>query len=522
MGKFTNFLSRVGSGINKVASSKTTQNILGALGSAANKFVESEIGQRTITGFVEGSVLSATTGEAFGDSIRKSVILNVAGISNEVPDPLNKVEHELIDSVNCLRNDKRADELKKKYEEAMHDIYDEERTIKQYMEKTVATADREEEQINVLDAAIKVLSKAVNNERDKLSEVEQALKKEEAVRSEHEKTMVAYVKHNYDQLAKMAVAERDGLIEEATQTSIEIGSEIAEHMAEVFPIVGGIMASSAAGARGAMQLYKIGSLIKNLANLNIDHVEIPALSQETVSMMVKGHDFTQDEVLLKAVTSKLSNVEEIKTEVTHLENDVIDKIKKQAFEDSFNSGGTGIGIPHITKTGMQLPKALQPGIHVYTSSWDSDYIVIFHVVGPYSKRSSFLFCVDFLLDFVGLYDVHVMHHQVCALMVLSQVTIHCKLPWTISLLNYRLMAWGTRNIWREWPEVRASARCMWGTFPTGVSYTRIRDNAETIMRDPDLQLHLLRGPLAMQRRNFLNALLHGMIVLDAVPARLMY
>nr|AZK31316.1 VP5 [Big Cypress virus] len=519
MGKFTNFLNRVGSGVTRVANSKATHALLNAVGSATTKFANSEIGQRTITGFIEGGVKSALTGESLGDSIKKSVILNVSGLSNEVPDPLNRVEHELIDSVNCLRQDRRVEELSKKYSKAIHKIYDDEKVLEKYMTKTVDAVDEEENQVAVLGRAVGILSQAVKTEKDQLEGVETALKKEAKVRSENEKTIVEYVRHNYDQLASIAQAEREGLIEEATQTSIEIGAEIGEHMAEIFPVVGGIMSSSAAGARGAVQMYNIGKLIHGLANMHIDHIEIPALSQETVESMVKGDDFQKDDVLLKAVSTKLSVVNEMHDEIEHVEKTVLKNVNKQIFEDSYNQGGTGVGVTHLTKASIHLPRTQRPGIHIYTSSWDSDYVVMFHVVGPYHMRSSFLLCVDFLTDFVGLYDVYVQHHA----LMKNDVTItgDYSLQSAFDDFFQELIINNSLN-GKHLERMQRSATTSpmhVGDITYKVSYTRMRSNAEQLMRDPELQIHLLRGPLAMQRRNFLNALMHGMIVLPTSEAR---
>nr|AVO64735.1 VP5 [Big Cypress virus] len=519
MGKFTNFLNRVGSGVTRVANSKTTHTLLNAVGTAANKFANSEIGQRTITGFIEGGVRSALTGESLGENIKKSVILNVAGISNEVPDPLNRVEHELIESVNCLRNDKKVEQLSKKYSEAIHDIYDKDRLLERYLKKTVEVANEEEDQVAVLDRAVGILSQAVKTEKDQLENVEKALKKEVKARSENEKTLVEYVKHNYNQLATIAQAERDGLIEEATQTSIEIGAEIGEHMAEIFPVVGGMLSSSAAGARGAVQMYNIAKLVHGLANMHIGHIEVPALSQEAVESMVKGEDFQKDDVLLKAVSTKLSIVNEMHQEVDHVENTVLRGMKKQIFQDSFNSGGLGTGIAHTTKTAIHLPKSQRPGIHVYTSNWDSDHVVMFHVIAPYHMRRSFLLCVDFLTDFVGLYDVYVQHHT----MMKNDVTVTGDYSLQSAFDDFfRELIQNGGASEKHMERMRRSSMVTpmhVGDIEYKVSYTKIRDNAEQMMRDPDIQIHLLRGPMAMQRRNFLNALIHGIVILPRTEAR---
>ncbi|BBE08038.1 VP5 [Sathuvachari virus] len=519
MGKFTNFLSRIGSSAAKVVNSSTTKAILKGVGSAASKVIQSEVGQRVITGAIEGTVRSALTGENYGDNIKKSIILNVAGISNEVPDPLNRVEHELIDSVNCLRKDKRAEELKKKFDAKIQELYDEEKVITKYLEQNVEATDEEEDQIGVLNQAMRVLTNAVSGEKEKLEMVEKALRKEEESRSDNEKRIISYVKHNYDQLAQIAQAERDGLIEEATQTSIEIGAEVAEHLAEVFPVVGGIMASSAAGARGVVQLYNIGKLIHGLTNLHIDHINVPALTQETIASMVRGDDFKKDNVLLRAITSKISAVDEMHSEVKHVDEHIVKNIKKIAFTDSFNQGGKGKGIPHSTKVAVKIPKTQIPGIHIYTSSWDSDYVMIFHVVGPYSQRSTFLFCVDLLLDFVGIYDVIPQHHSLFD--GTSKITGDYSFQAAISDFFTELQYHGA-NEPRHLQRIARSAQQQVmhvGDMPYEVSYTKIRENAECIARDSNAQLHLLRGPLAMQRRNFLNALLHGILVIEPMMSR---
>ncbi|ADM88597.1 VP5 [Great Island virus] len=516
--RLTGFLSRIGSGISKAVRSDTTKRVLSAAGRAAERAISSEVGQRAITGAVEGMITSATTGESLGESVKRAVILNVAGVHQTVPDPLNPAEIETQTKLRELELANRREEAQIKHNKIMIERErDALKDVTQFAKIQEHIDDDASAETKDLENALRAAKTLVKEERHQLDKVTKALIREDRLRSADERRLIEGMRHNYKALAKSVEAERNALIEEAVEQTIDIGGEIAEHATAAIPLVGEAVASGMATARGAMQIYRLGKTIHAITGLHTSHCEIPAIHQGAIETLLVSDAPTSDSSLAQITSTRARHLKEIESELDHLNAEVAPVVRKMCQDISAIAPDHMRGKHRIAQMNaaheLRVPLKHRPMIHTYTSPWDSDYVLILHVVGPYHTGQAFVFCLDLALDLFHFEEVqspsHPFHHrhtairrtfiQVCTDFFMSSA----RHPGATRVHSTR-MAWSADD-----------SPLHIGSIPYETSYGQMLDNARSFSSTPQLQQALLRGPISMQRRTVLNAIMHGSVLVQA-------
>nr|QWE80476.1 outer capsid protein 2 [Corriparta virus] len=517
MGKITNALSKFGGAVSKAVKSNTAKKIFKAAIDGAGRVASSEIGQRAIAGLIEGAASAALTGESYGEEIKRAVILNVAGVNDIVTDPLNPIEHALALKVNNLDKTIRSNADIDKYGKVLKKIEgigSELEKVEKYLQISHETEISEQDEIIALEAAMKAMGMVVGQEKKNLAILEKALRKEDKARTADEKRMIDYMKKNYEHLAEIANKEKESIIEEALEQTIDIGGEIAEHLAAEVPLVGEGIAAGMATARGAVQIYKLGKVISDLTNTPIHHVELPMITPEGLQVLYEEPEPTEDQNLLRIVSSKLRHVDEVDKEVKHLSDKVVPAVIRQATADSLAMGGNGKGVPMRSRAVNHVPRNQRPAIHFYTAPWDSDFVVIFHVIAPYSSDASFILALDLATDYVGYYDIYKDYTSDCC-----ETDPYFNLQYAVDdFLMEASAVGGSTEIHAERLQRGIGTSAIYvGSQEYRVSFEAMREHAKAIVQDSTIQMHLLRGPLSMQRTSLLNALMHGVSILKDPP-----
>nr|ADM88608.1 VP5 [Tribec virus] len=515
--RMSGFLSRLGSGISKAVTSNTARQIVSAAGNAISRAASSELGQRAISGAIEGAVNSALTGEALGESMKKAVILNVAGVHQTVPDPLNAVEIETQVKLRELDQENKREEaairhnalMLKREEEILNDV-------KHLQNIQVITEGDEQNEIKDLEAVLGTTRTLVREERTKLDKIANALMREDALRTTDERKLIEGMRHNYQALAKSVEAERSALIEEAIEQTVDIGGEIAEHATASIPFVGEAVASGMATARGAIQIYRLGKTIHALTGLHTHHMEVPSIHQGALETLLTADHPTNDASLIRIAGSRSRHLKEIEAEVTHLQTEIAPAYKK-ACQSIRKTAPEHLRkqcevIRTTASHELRVPLQQRPMVHTYTSPWDSDTVVILHIVGPYHTGQAFVMCVDLSLDLFHFEEVHPAVHpfhrrQHAILRTFGQACsdfflMSARHPDSTKVHKTRM----------EWSVGEAPLHI--GSIPYETSFGQMLENARTFSTRPELQQALLRGPIAMQRRTILNAIMHGAVMIQ--------
>nr|WAB54554.1 outer capsid protein 2 [Guangdong tick orbivirus] len=516
-------LSRAGSAAAKALSSNTARTLYRTLGNTANRVVNSELGQRAISGLVEGAVNSAVTGDPLGDSLKKAVILNVAGVHAPPIDPLNPAEGALQRQLQAIDAREVADS------KAIMTIAGVERVIGSELqkiselEKIESRRDElDERAVETVTSVVAASQKLIEMERKQLQRLSKALTLEDSLRTEDDRKLIACMKHNFSALAANVESERKALIEEAVEQSIDIGGEIAEHAAASVPFVGESIATGMATARGAMQVYKLGKTISQLTGMHTAHMELPAIHQGALEVAHAHPEPTSDAALAQVISSRLAHVHEIEKEWTHVDthiakatDEVSKDIKKKMCDHLCKKAdGRTENSHHLqlaAATATRVSSNAQPTIQILTSAWDSDAVLIFYVVGPYHTGDAFVLCVDLALDLVLFEDSRppthphrISHrgnaraHPAIIADFFRMVAGHPE----VDAFHARRIGWSVTEA-----PIRVQA------IPYSASFSVMRRNAQRLASDATLQRMLLKGPRSMQRVSLLNALQHGAVVL---------
>nr|UBT83729.1 VP5 [Middle Point orbivirus] len=518
MGKFTSALSRIGRGMKNIVTSDTTRRLASSIGTAAMRALESETGQKVVSGVVQGLAESALTDVDTGTAIKKAVIGNVLNIHEPPTDPLNPTEQQLASRLAALNREVKSIEEFDKHSKAVENklTVSIEKLNKIVKNQNVVTQ-AEENQVESLDTSMKAMIEITEHENKNLQILSDALTKEARLRSRDEAKMIEAMKANYQAMANAVKAEKEAILEEAIEQSIDIGGEIAEHVAAEVPFVGESIATGMATARGIQQIYKLGQTISRLTGVSVQHAELPAISSAAVETLLTQDTFN-DSALQKIVNAKIKHVEEIKKEMEHLNDVVAAEIKKRAVEDGMRTGTPETTIHHVVRSNFHIPKTRRPGVHIYTAPYDSDLVVIFLVVSPYSTHRAFVVCVDFAIDFV--YFQEVTH---------GGTRLH-KGPKTSGQPNFRSAC---KDFFKDSASHAGSTKMhserltrSAGNEPIYVtsmhypySYVQTKRQAEQFCKNAEIQRHILRGPLSMQRTNVLNAILHGVTLITTTRSR---
>nr|QBP34454.1 outer capsid protein 2 [Wad Medani virus] len=516
-------LSRAGSAAARALSSNTARSIYRTLGNTAVRAVSSELGQRAIGGLVEGAVNSAVSGEPLGDSLKKAVILNVVGIHAPPIDPLNPAEGTMQRQIQAI-GAREVEDVRAiaHIEEAEKKIHEELRKITELQKIETERDKLDERAVETVTSAVTASQKLIGMERQQLQRLSRALALEDSLRAEDDKKLIACMRHNFGALAANVEAERNALIEEAVEQSIDIGGEIAEHAAASVPFVGESIATGMATARGAMQVYKLGKTISQLTGMHTAHMELPTIHQGALEVAHTHPDPTSDAALAQVVSSRLDHVREIENEWIHVDtqiakasNEISKDIKKKMCEHLCKKADGRTENPHhlqlAAATATRVNSAAQPTIQILTSAWDSDAVLIFYVVGPYHAGDAFVLCVDLSLDLVLFEDSrppthpHRTSHRGNARMHPAIIADFFRMVAShpeVDAFHARRIGWSATE-----PPIRVQA------IPYSASYWVMRRNAQRLASDATLQRMLLKGPRSMQRVSLLNALQHGAVIL---------
>ncbi|AKP24090.1 outer capsid protein 2 [Chenuda virus] len=514
--RITGALSRVGQAIARAATSDTARRIATTAGRAVERAAKSEIGQRAIAGVVEGAVQSAVTGESFSETVKKAVILNVAGVHPTPPDPLNPAEIQTQLRLNQLQQENAREEAAIKHLTQIEKFQASEIDKVKKWAKIEAQAEQDTQlQVTDLEDALKATSTLVAHEREGLEKLMRALKREDKFRTEDERHLIDSMKHNFGALVKSVESERNALIEEAVEQTIDLGGEIAEHAAASVPLVGEAVATGMATARGAMQIYRLGKTIATLSGLHTAHIELPQIHQGALETAYLHQNPTSDQALVQVAQTRMSHVEEIATEVAHLQRELPARMRgaiqdcRVRAPEKIKAIGHPMRMAAIHET--HVPVTSRPMIHVYTSAFDSEYMMLFHIIGPYSAGSSFVFCVDLALDLFHLEETAPPNHMLHVRTRQARRTYQAAFTdffRAVASIPEATQRHATRLGWSAGEGVLHIS-----SFPYSASYQQMLINARRIASDRRVQVSLLRGLLPMQRRAILNALQHGVVLI---------
>nr|QBL15256.1 VP5 [Bukakata virus] len=513
--KIAGALARAGSAVGRAVTSAAARRVVGAVGRGALKLANSELGQRAISGVVEGAVNAAVTGDALGDCMQRAVILNLAGVHAPVPDPLNATEGENVKAIKELRDHVRKDDAAIQRITTMEGWNNNAlKNLRETVKKVENAEAHTQCEIELVENVSKTMADLAEHEEKGVRKLVHALSLEDRFRTDSEKQMIAAIRSNADSMSHALETERQALIEEAVEQTIDIGGEIAEHAAASVPLVGEGIAAGMATARGAMQVYKLGKTIASLSGLHTDHMMLPAITPESLGVMLQSNDATSDAALLTMAQSRLEHVEEVAREARHINTRVVAELKAEKTAQMAHNTEYKRGMRQRLET--RVAKKNTPQIHVYTSAYDSDYVLIFHVVGPYHAGAAFLLCVDLATDYVHFEEVSGQRHRYG---VPDELIVRD--AWHV--MRDFLFAAATHQGATKMHELRMRRSghekpIYIQSVPYEVAYAHMLRNAHRIARDPTLQMALLKGPLATQRKSLLGALQYDVAVLPAYPA----
>nr|ATW68835.1 outer capsid protein 2 [Baku virus] len=521
--RITGALSRVGHAITRAATGTTARRIMSSAGRALERVATSDLGQRAIAGVVEGAVQSAITGDAFGETVKKAVILNVAGVHAVPPDPLNPAEIQTQQQIAQLRQENEREEAAIKHIATIEKFQGSQLEKVKKWAKLEAQAESDTQlEVTDLENALKATNELVTHERAGLEQLARALRREDRLRTEDERHMVESMKHNFGSLVKSVESERNALIEEAIEQTVDLGGEIAEHAAASIPLVGEAVATGMATARGAMQIYRLGRTIADLSGLHTAHIDLPRIHQGALETAFLHPNPSSDSALLHVTQTRLAHVNEVAAEVDHLQRELPSRMKSAVRDCKARAPEKVKQIGHPVRMAavheVHVPTTSRPMIHVYTSAFDSEFMLLFHVVGPFSAGSSFVFCVDLALDLFHLEETAGPNHALHVRTRYPRRTFHAAFAdffRAVASIPEAPQRHATRLGWSAGEKALHVS-----SFPYTSSYQQMLTNARRIASDRQVQISLLRGPISMQRRAILNALQHGVVLIAprwAVP-----
>nr|QWF36636.1 outer capsid protein 2 [Mudumu virus] len=517
MVKFSGTLNRIGGRLSQAFKSNTAKKILSAVGAGAKKALESETGQAALAGLVQGTAETVLIGGNYGENIKKAVVTNVLGVHDIVTDPMDPMKHVMVEEIERMKQDKSAKQLFERYatvtKDKLSEVNSEIGKIESYLKLNQTVGNQEQSEIEVLESAVKVFDNALTKEHFNINSLRDALKKEAHLRTAEEKKLIDCMKRNYDSMSNIMKKEKEALIEEAVQQTIDISGEVAEHLCSDVPLVGDAIASGVVTARAATQMYKLHNIISDLSGLDIHHIKMPSITPKALEIALTKDNINEHE--LGVITqSRIEHIEENINELRHVEENVLKDLRVKAITHGIQNGAKGTSVLPNLKTDMAVASKHHPKIHFYTTKWDSEYVIMFHVVGPYHTGSSFLLCFDLMSDVVGFYDV---------IMPIHHVNRNIKPP--IGAMSLKsafdeFLKMASQNVDVSEMHKRRLKRGI-GQQPLHIgsqhyqqSYVSLRRNAQKISQDAEIQSHILIGPLNMQRTTLLNVLLHGIVLIN--------
>nr|ASW41422.1 VP5 [Bluetongue virus] len=513
MGKVIRSLSRFGKKVGNALTSNTAKKIYSTIGKAAERFAESEIGSAAIDGLVQGSVHSIITGESYGESVKQAVLLNVLGSGEEIPDPLSPGERGIQAKLKELEDEQRNelvrlkynDEIKKKFGEELEQVYD-------FMSGAAKEEAGDEKQFDILNKAVNSYNKILAEEDLQMRRLATALQKEVGERTRVETTMVKEYRDKIDALRSAIEVERDGMQEEAIQEIAGMTADVLEAASEEVPLIGAGMATAVATGRAIEGAYKLKKVINALSGIDLTHLRTPKVEPTVVSTILEHRTRDiPDNTLAVSVLSKNRVIQENHKELIHIKDEILPRFKKAMDEEKEICGIEDKVIHPKVMMKFKIPRAQQPHIHIYSAPWDSDDVFFFHCVSHHHMNESFFLGFDLSIDLVHYEDLTAHWHALGA----AQMAVGRTLAEAYKeFLNLAISnAYGAQMHARRLVRSKMVHPIYLGALHYDISFADLRGNAQRIVYDDELQMHILRGPLHFQRRAILGALKFGCKIL---------
>ncbi|AIT40384.1 VP5 [Bluetongue virus 1] len=513
MGKVIRSLSRFGKKVGNALTSNTAKKIYSTIGKAAERFAESEIGSAAIDGLVQGSVHSILTGESYGESVKQAVLLNVLGSGEEIPDPLSPGERGIQAKLRELEDEQRNELVRLKYNDKIKEKFGEElEEIYEFMNGAAKAEVEDEKQFDILNKAVTSYNKILTEEDLQMRRLANALQKEIGERTHAETVMVKEYRNKIDALKNAIEIERDGMQEEAIQEIAGMTADVLEAASEEVPLIGAGMATAVATGRAIEGAYKLKKVINALSGIDLTHLRTPKIEPSVVSTILEYRTKAiPDSALAVSVLSKNRAVQENHRELIHIKDEILPRFKKAMDEEKEICGIEDKTIHPKVMMKFKIPRAQQPQIHVYSAPWDSDDVFFFHCISHHHANESFFLGFDLSIDLVHYEDLTAHWHALGAAQMAMGRTLSEAYK---EFLNMAISnAYGTQMHARRLVRSKMVHPIYLGSLHYDISFLDLRGNAQRIVYDDELQMHILRGPIHFQRRAILGALKFGCKVL---------
>nr|AMQ36832.1 viral protein 5 [Bluetongue virus] len=513
MGKIIKSLSRFGKKIGDVLTSNTAKKIYAAVGKTAERLATSEIGTATIDGLLQGSVHSMITGESYGESVKQAVLLNVLGRGEELPDPLSPGERGMQVKIQELEDEQRNELVRLKYDEAITRAFGQElREVYNFMTGEAAVEQQNVDQYEVLRKAVDSYGKILDAEDVKMAELARALQKETRERSEVEIKMVKEYRDKIDALKEAIEVERDGMQEEAIQEIAGMTADVLEATAEEVPLIGAGVAATIASGRAIEGAYKLKKVIGALSGIDLSHMRTPKIEPSLLATVLE-HRFKEipDGLLASSVLNKKISVMDNRNEIKHIKQEILPRFKHIMDEEREMAKREHKIIHPSVMMKFKIPRTLQPQIHIYVAPWDSDEVFFFHCISHHHRNESFFLGFDLGIDVVHFEDLVSHWHALGAAQEARGRTLSEAYK---EFLNLSISSTSSSVVHaRRMMRSRMVHPIYLGSIHYDITYEALKANAQKIVYDDELQMHVLRGPLHFQRRAILGALKYGVKIL---------
>nr|QDH76491.1 VP5 [Bluetongue virus]QGW56810.1 VP5 protein [Bluetongue virus] len=513
MGKIIKSLSRFGKKIGSALTSGTAKKIYSTIGRAAGRLAESEIGTAAIDGLLQGSVHSLLTGESYGESVKQAVLLNVLGAGEELPDPLSPGERGMQTKLKELEEEQRNELVRLKYNKEIREKFGTElEEVYQFMSGEAKEGEQQKEQYDILQKAVNSYEKILRAEDAQIAALARALQREASQRSEIETKMVKEYRGKIDALRSAIEVERDGMQEEAIQEIAGMTAEVLEATSEEVPLVGAGVAATIATGRAIEGAYKLKKVISALSGIDLSHMRTPKIEPTILATTLdRRFENIPDEELAISVLNKRISVMDNCDEIAHIKQEVLPRFKRILDEERKIEGADSKVIHPKVAMKFKIPRTQQPQIHIYTAPWDSDDVFFFHCVSHHHRNESFFLGFDLGIDVVHFEDLTSHWHALGSAQEISGRTLTEAYR---EFLNLSISsAYSSPTHARRMIRSRTVYPIYLGSMHYDITYITLKNNAQRIVYDEELQMHILRGPLHFQRRAILGALKYGVKIL---------
>ncbi|AFX73381.1 VP5 [Lebombo virus] len=507
MGKFIKALKKIGKTTGRVLTSDSAKKIYSTLGNAALRFVESDVGNATIDGLIQGTAQSIINGENLGESIKQSVVLNVLHSLDSPPDPLSPGEQGVYDKLKDLDRISKEQMLFEKYQnEIQQQLGEEVIKLRKYALGEERMIEELGGEVKAVDYALDGLIKIDKLQEGQMQRLYTALSKERIQRTQDEVAMVKDYNDKIEALQSAISVERDALQEEAVQEIVEMATNVVETASEEVPVFGAATANVIATGRAIEGTLKLKNVIEKLSGIDLSHTIRTRVEPRTLDAVLDYPDSAVPEKrLAEGVYSKLTTIREHLQEHEHVKKTMVPKLE-QWYKDNNNKWH-----PKVINQ-SKIPRESQPQIHVYCAPWDSDYIFMLRVNSPHHMECGFFFGIDLQQEFVYYEDLNQEAHHLNrgAIEVAGRSFRQAYREFLAASANREAPGKHHDRLLRS---ANGSPIYLASLHYSG-SYEEVKMNALRVVHDEKLQLHLLRGPLHYQRRIIMAAIMHGVKILE--------